>query len=668
MRLFDRCSPGVQHPFRPVRELLAMAVLPLAFVWLGGCDCSGSIGGEACTTDGECSAEETCVDGRCRPRTDAGRRDGGRTDCTDRDRDGRCAADDCDDEDPNRGGADVCDGVDNDCDTNVDEGVHPLCRDCAPGCEAEQVPGTPGWMPTEENAEGVIVDEGGALTLGRNEARAFAVWVANMNEGTVSKLDSRTGREVARYPTIGAGAPAGVRPWNEPCNWSNLGNCPSRTSVDQNFDAYVANRAFGNMGTVTKYANRETECVDRNGNGAIDTSRDLNDDGVITIGSAEFVGLEDECILWTTAVGRVTASGIESNSWPRALTIGLAPPDGLVGDVWVGLFNHRLACRLDPATGATLACMEVNNFQPYGMATDSFGRLWVVDRSGARRDVLGFVDPFAMTFTTVEPMPGGQCAVPYGITVDGAGDVFMANQCNPGLWRYRHASSEWTPITVAGGGTARGVAADESSLWVALSHTLDGFAGSEGFRVLRYNLADLSFVSDHAIPTGRGPIGVGVSFDGSIWAICQNNSIAARLDPITGTWTEHPVGLNPYTYSDFIGFGLNVFAEPRGHYRFVVEGCDGGTNVWRGASYRSETPGGTAVTLFARTADTRAGLAAEPWVGPFEGSPTNFENPPGPLARRRFLEVEVRLTTMDRTVAPRVFSVDVAHVCEPIVE
>ncbi|MCZ7684344.1 MAG: putative metal-binding motif-containing protein [Sandaracinaceae bacterium] len=357
-----------------MRPLLFSIPLAALVAIAPGCDCSGTLGNR-CESDSECSAGQRCVDGTCQARPDAGsRRDTGIPGCVDEDGDGLCLEADCDDTDPRRGGAEVCDGVDNDCDSNIDEGISELCRDCTPGCSAETIPGAEGWMPTEENSEGVIVDEEGALTLGRNEARAFAVWVANMDEGTVSKLDSRTGAEVARYPTIGAASPAGVRPWNEACNWSNLGNCPSRTAVDQNFDAYVANRAFGNQGTVTKYANREADCVDRNANGVIDTSRDLNGNNVIEVGTAEFVGPDDECILWTAAVGA-------NNGWPRALAIGIAPPDGLVGDVWVGLFQQRQACRLDPATGATIACMDIASFQPYGMVADSTGRIWAVDRS-----------------------------------------------------------------------------------------------------------------------------------------------------------------------------------------------------------------------------------------------------------------------------------------------
>ena len=396
-------------------------------------------------------------------------------------------------------------------------------------------------MPDDENSEGVIVDDDGALTLGRNEARSFALWIANMDEGTVSKLDSRTGAETGRYPTVGAMAPAGSRPWNEACNWSNLGNCPSRTAVDQNFDAYVANRAFGNQGTLTKYANREEDCVDRNGNGMIDTSRDLNANGIIDMGTAEFVGLDDECILYTVPTGG-------GNGVPRALAVGIAPPDALVGDVWVGLFNAQQACRYNPADGSLIGCLDAtafSGFRPYGMAADSMGRIWAVDRSGGRRDILGYIDSTTMTFTVVAPLPAASsCAVPYGVTVDGAGDIFMANQCDPSIWRYRPSTSEWTPVdAVAFAGSTRGVAADESNLWVALSHNADGFTGGSSNRIRQYRLSDLAFIAEHRMPTGQTPIGIGVSFDNSVWAICNTNNIAARLDPATGTWTEHLVGL-----------------------------------------------------------------------------------------------------------------------------
>jgi hypothetical protein len=202
---------------------------------------------------------------------------------------------------------------------------------------------------------------------------------------------------------------------------------------------------------------------------------------------------------------------------------------------------------------------------------------------------------------------------------------------------------------------------------VGISHDVVGFGGALANRVVQFQLSDMSYVATHAIPSGTGPVGVGVSFDGSVWAVCQGTNTAARLDPATGAWIEHGVGLAPYTYSDFIGYGLNTFAQPRGWYRFVLEGCTDGENRWQGARYTAEIPPMTAIELWARTSDTRGGLAGETWVGPFVGNPTSFLDPPGPLAHRRYIEVEIRMRTDDRTVAPRLFDIDVAVVCEPII-
>ncbi len=639
--------------------LFALAVAALA----PGCDCSGP-SGEPCTSDDDCEAAQLCVDGRCQDQDDAGPREG----CVDEDGDGRCAADDCDDTDRARGGADICDGVDNDCDGMTDEGVHPLCSDCAPGCSAEAIPGPGGWMPDGENSEGVIVDGDGALTLGRDSVMAFSIWVANDGEATVSKLDSRTGQELARYPSVGTAVVGGgdVRPGTH--------NHPSRTAVDQNFDAYVANRAhiqrgggdYLEWGSITKYANRERDCVDRNMNGMIDTSRDLNGDGVIDPTGPEYVGPDDECILWTSSIEGPGGT-------PRGLAIGLAPPDGLVGDIWVGQFHAQRACRLDPATGMIRACMDIDGYATYGLVADGSDRIWAVHRGGGRRDVLGYIDATAMTFQTVAPLPGdASCATPYGVTVDATGEVYMANQCDPSVWRYSPGTDTWTPIDVGAGaftGTSRGVAADEQSLWVASSHTGDAFGGSgNDNRVLQYRLSDLSLVATHTMPSGQQPVGVGVSFDGSIWAICRGNDLAGRLDPATGTWSEHPTGRSPYTYSDFVGFGLNVFAEPRGRYNFVVEGCATGTQTWTGASYRAEIPAGTSVSVFARSADVITDLAAQPWIGPFDANPVDFTMAPGPVPPGRYLQVELRLATTDRMAAPRVFAIDVAGACEPVIE
>src|SRR5690606_29836250 len=126
------------------------------------------------------------------------------------------------------------------------------------------------------------------------------------------------------------------------------------------------------------------------------------------------------------------------------------------------------------------------------------------------------------------------------------------------------------------------------------------------------------------------------------------------------------VGRSPYTYSDFIGFGLNVFAEPRGRYRFRQEGCTSGEfggQQWYGAQVNAEIPASTEVTLWVRTGNTVEALEAAEFVGPFAAPIADFRAAPGPLAPGRYIEVEIRLVTMDRRVAPRVFSIELIGEC-----
>jgi hypothetical protein len=71
------------------------------------------------------------------------------------------------------------------------------------------------------------------------------------------------------------------------------------------------------------------------------------------------------------------------------------------------------------------------------------------------------------------------------------------------------------------------------------------------------------------------------------------------------------------------------------------------------------------VEVWARSADTRAALEPLPWVGPFAVDGAGLVNlvaSPGPF-EGRFIEIDLRLSTDDRRVAPRIFSVDSARTC-----
>lgn len=169
------------------------------------------------------------------------------------------------------------------------------------------------------------------------------IWIPNSGEGTMSKLDVRTGKELGRYRT----------------GPEDLGGklSPSRTTVDREGNAWVANRAFGLQGSVVKVGLLEAnQCMDRNGNGIIETSKDLNGNG--RIDPAELlpwppgapIGM-DECILLSVNVGRV-------DDIPRAVAIDKN------NNVWIGLFNGHRYLKLDNFTGAILKSIDVRPFRP----------------------------------------------------------------------------------------------------------------------------------------------------------------------------------------------------------------------------------------------------------------------------------------------------------------
>ncbi|MCC7542686.1 MAG: hypothetical protein IT379_41100 [Deltaproteobacteria bacterium] len=659
------------------RWLIAWAVC-----FVSGCSCGSDDVRTApgCTSDDECEPGETCVVAlrRCiaerdlgpdeepdatpppPPPVDAGpdgprRRDAG-PGCIDMDGDGygeRCdLGPDCDDTDPSKNRGERCDGIDNDCDGEIDEIVMDVCMSCVPTCRAIGEPGPDGWDPRDDNSANVEVDSDDALTLRRIDARAYAMWIANSDEGTVSKIDSRTGRELARYPSARPDEDNGARPADEPCNFSSTGNCPSRTAVDQNFDAYVANRAFGNVGTVTKFAGRVSDCVDRDGDGMIETSTDANDDGVIDPDDPrELVGPDDECILWTAAVGGI-------GSVPRALAIGLATEVSPIGDVWVGTFADETVCQLDPYTGAPrTSCVRTVGLRPYGAAADRTGRVWFVNlgwEDATNRRVLASIDPVSFRVTFASDLPDSIPPGSYGIAIDGDDHLWVGGARAGTLLRYDISDDVWEQADIPAGGTLRGVAADETHVWAADS-TRDS--------VWQVEIDTMRVVREWELPTVRGPIGAGVAFDGRIWAIGRASSSAARIDPVTEEILEVPTGLGPYSYSDFMGFGLNTFAEPFGRYHFTVEGCADGESRWETLRWSEERPPGTRIEAWVRTAPARVELQFEDWIGPFTMSPADLRAPPGPVPPGLYLQVEFRLYSEDSRVAPRVFDADVTGTC-----
>jgi streptogramin lyase len=673
----------------------------VGFLWISAAACGGDTGGTRCTGESDCPAGLICVDGTCRT-VDAGVDDGAPGDaagCEDLDGDGRgpgCpAGDDCDDADPGhfedcadcptthapgclclpeeshpcydgppgtegvgtcRPGIRTCvdghlaracvgeslpadtevcgDGVDNDCDGRGDDEVLSPCGDCDPSCRTG---GDDEPEPDDPGASGLVPNpDGPGVTLGVDVLAAGFAWIANADEGTVTKLDLETGEEAARYRVGLTGT--GV-------------DSPSRTAVDGDGNAYVASRAHMSpefdQGSVTRMAGDARFCDDRNGDGALATSA-----GPAPLGLGR-----DECVLWTVPA-------CEPGGVPRALAVDAGDARAPQGYPWVGCYEDRTLERLEPDRGAVSARVDLD-LHPYGAAVAPDGSIW----TAGMRPMPGYVQRFDPRTGELDPAvstEGSACTsetdldrAPYGIAVDTDGRVWVTS-FDRYVCRYDPGDGSWISLTMPRTVT-RGIAYQSGGrIWVA-NYDWGGSA------VVSFDAEDGSGL-DVIDTAGVAPIGVGLDDLGRVWTVNQSTNNATRIlpGPVIETF---PVGLGPYTYSDFTGYQRRTVV-PRGVWTRDHERCDEGLDDrWGELTWDADVPAGASITFAAATAATATRLASAPLVTlarvPGTSSPVNVESALGlaGIVSQRWLRVTVTLEPGPGGAAPVLRSVRVTWIC-----
>lgn len=434
-------------------------------------------------------------------------------------------------------------------------------------------------------------------------------WIANASEGTVSKVDTQTGRELARYRTGPNGA----------------NDSPSRTAVDRDGNCWVANRAFGGQASITQIL--IDGGIDRDGSSTIETSSDLDNDGVIS-GAEMLAWGADERVARFYLI-----SGV--NSVARAITIDKAD------FVWVGLFNDRRVVKVEPtlstvtyaplANAAPPELVSIATSQTYGLATGANGRLYLATLSNVAQEI----DPGAASLGTDPPrvlQTQTHSGQNYGIAVDGNNIVWYADVSTNRVIR-------WDPSLGAagfsyGGGAAsrgRGITVDfDGNIWMACDLASQVAKFSPGSPpVLMFN-------------AGAGcnyPIGVGTAADGHIVAVGQQSNSWGKVDKATGalivTGGPQLTGPGPYTYSDFTG-SLRQIIGRQGFWTIVQDSGSNGEE-WGNVSWTSFEPDQTSVMVEARAADTVPGLESETYIAVANGVDFSIFG--------RHIQVRARLTT-----------------------
>jgi hypothetical protein len=578
--------------------------------------------------------------------------------------------------------------------------------------------------PGVKKSDGVATDANGDLVLKRGGTQLAFMWIANTYDpggsskcptsgfdklrcrGTVSKVDTDKGQEVARYYSLTCSSKpgsSGCFDVNGRALTRDHRHAPSRTAVDYNMDVWVANRAFGGQASTTKIAHDRSDCVDRNNNSVIDTSADRDGDGKINIdcdadglpdsGSTkckgtlagkkpEFYGDDDECVLFSVAYG-------DKDDIGRSVCLDAGKSMIGASNAWVGTYNrpnnghgNNIYYKINGVTGKIEHSVTMpKGHLAYGCTADGHNVIWSTDRDNGNLAYFASIQPYGVGKLLVSKKTAKVKDPPrwhYGIAVDGNGHIWLGGAPSSRLLRYKPVRTsfatlgqgKWTIIyipcpgaTAGSTSSTRGVAPDDrGKVWLACT------TGT----VIRVDQSiadgthDLTGTKHVWKLKAEGLIGVGIDPKGHVWGIGYKNHLASRLEVDSkGNVTANSklnatVGQNPYTYSDFTGFGLRNFVRPQGIWTYQIAPCKGGMKAsWKSVSWKATLPAGTAVALRVRTGDTETSLG--PWSQPFTSSPADLsKHTPNPA---KIIRVEFTLTSKNPQATPILHDVAVGHSC-----
>jgi hypothetical protein len=387
--------------------------------------------------------------------------------------------------------------------------------------------------PTDDEAEeddddgggskfdlGIIPDSGPLNCGGGDGDPEFSyLWAANSDQGTITKIDTKTVTEVGRFMT---------RP--------DLGGSPSRTSVSLSGDVAVANR---NGGVTKIYANPE-HCEESNGMPGIQTSNN----------NQYLAWDQEECRAWHTPMNYVSQRPVawapgkfnagtckweDEELWTSGNNQG-ATIDILLLDGEDGSIKETIQI---PATGGANA-LDQDYFGIYGGASDGEGNFWGSQLGSGK---LLRVNREDLTYDIFNAGPSGGW---YGMTVDSEGMVWL---CSYEAGRFDPETETWQQAQVGGYTGCMADAAENGLLWM-----------SDGSGVIGVDRDTLQVVKQC---NGTGSYGISIDFEGYVWTVAFG-STATKFDPDTcQSWSYNGL-VGAYTYSDMTGYALSNAGSPSG--------------------------------------------------------------------------------------------------------
>jgi streptogramin lyase len=463
------------------------------------------------------------------------------------------------------------------------------------------------------------------LQLNQNiQAPAF-VWVALSARGLIAKIDVNTGQVKGLYLS----APDG------------RARDPSRTTVDLYGNVWAGNRAEGDggKGSAVHIGLAENfQCVDRNGNGVIDTSTGFdpntgaedvkpwpNTNGVDSDGGVDTA--QDECIIHYVRAG---------SPYTRHVSVDKN------NNVWIsGNLNYNPGNRffdlVDGGSGLVLRTAGPFTCGGYGGLVDRNGVLWSASGDNDWGRLLRY-DPASGAATCID------ISYSYGLAIDSQDNIWNS-QTRPGAIKKLGPAGQIIGSYASSGSLPTGLAVSlaDNNVWIA---------NRSSANLTRLD-ANGNIVA--TIPVGDTPTGVAVDVNGKIWAVNMNANNVMRINPLTNQvdlTVRLPNGSAPYNYSDMCGTQILGVTAPQGTWTVIYDGGAAGT-PWGKISWTSQEPPGSTVTARARSADTQAALNTTAYVAVANGVEKS-------LGSGRYLQVQIVLRPGDDKASPIVYDVTIS--------
>ncbi len=458
----------------------------------------------------------------------------------------------------------------------------------------------------------------GSMRLVESWSAPPYLWVPTTSLGVVSRIDVADGSELGRYRT---GPDRALE--------------PSAVAVDLDGSCWVGNQAAG---TVVKIGLEERgDCVDRDSDGVVDTSRDDDGDGAIT-GDELLPWGADECVLYEVVLvdgARAVHVPGDGHGDYLANGVGALAVDADNG-VWVGVRADRLVHRLDGDSGAVLETVDLSNeeLEPNAAVVDGGGRVWIAGWPSTellRLDTAGGVDLFFQL---------GHAG--RSVAVDGGGGL-LAAEGDGGLVSRLATETGDPEWTVDAGVDAEGVkATEDGDIWVAVP----------GGGVVR-RFTPGGFVRA-TIPIGGAPREIAIDAAGKVWTLGPASSVIERLDPATNR-NDLDLQLAGADGHDVVGDLTGVVSRSLttriGSWRVVFDAIEAGT-PWGTVSWTGTTPAGAATRVRVRSSEDATGWSS--WEDAASGVGLR-STPAG-----RYLQVEVILQLVSGQDPPQLDELTIA--------